>query len=769
MINKLMCYIMLIVVSISGFSIHISVFAEDEKIDKNYKDITSEFSLEQRVSLGDYLSRFGACYTTSFESDKGGKIEFDTNNWTREMSEIIWWQYLGYSKRDIESPNAPRYGNTKTVTPEALRTCVKNTFDVDNTPDSVRRIADDYYIDHSDGSYHPPQQDPSSTMWTRSPESCKVQYIALIDDGTYLVHFMPEYLQSARGMHNGSIYYAKLSNGNTSSGYVATEIGTVSALDDKYIKMGFLEDAKNGSQSVSNINIDYSKTEEFASIDEYGAYLRDILSVNSDKSLSGTAINEVAAYISAACLRNSKIEFEAEDNVASLSFDSLSDSASAAVNTSTELWKIAGEYDVKPNKDIVTPIQIIIRNLDEKSSPKVVFEENLKDDDMGISNMRILIGDNSHGIVMDKPTCNRIIDNHGTFTVEVGSSMRGGFIINFYDEHNKSIDKLPTKINFSIPAENQFDSVYTTTDGRDFNIGGIYDKNNKALEFKTNTSGIYKVKSNVPDISDIGDLTESEQQHIKLLVSKDYFATTGTRFKPDEQYTNFDAARAVSGILFTVDTDARTKYNDIDEADPQSMYVASIEEAGVKLYSDQGGLRFNGNSAVGLEDAFTLSLDLLVSYKGYYVPDMGSDSDRPYESVYLNFPDIQYMKKSSLGYLALGAREGIINDGMALCNTENRFDRKSAAEFLYRLFDRMCEVAPTKFDAGSDGYKSSSSFYNPLATMSFETPIIVYIYLGCFVIGLIFAFVLYMMEKKNKIVNENAVDARNDDDYWNEY
>ena len=30
--------------------------------------------------------------------------------------------------------------------------------------------------------------------------------------------------------------------------------------------------------------------------------------------------------------------------------------------------------------------------------------------------------------------------------------------------------------------------------------------------------------------------------------------------------------------------------------------------------------------------------------------------------------------------------------------------------FLYRLFERMCEVAPAKFDAGESGYKSSAAF-----------------------------------------------------------
>lgn len=49
-------------------------------------------------------------------------------------------------------------------------------------------------------------------------------------------------------------------------------------------------------------------------------------------------------------------------------------------------------------------------------------------------------------------------------------------------------------------------------------------------------------------------------------------------------------------------------------------------------------------------------------------------------------------------------------DGMSLTKTENRFDRSSAAEFLYRLFERMCEVAPAKFDAGNPGINQAPLF-----------------------------------------------------------
>lgn len=765
--NKIIYFITLIALLASAVT---PVYADEEgNVRKEYKEVSHTMSVEQRENISRYLCRFGACYTTDFEGDNGGKIVFNTSDWTDKMSEIIWWQFLAYSKTDRQNPNAPIYDNVKLVTPETLRRCVKNTFDVDITPRAVLSVADEYYIDHTDGNYHPPQQDPSGTMWTRSPESCKIQYFAEMDDGTFIVHYIPEYLESATGMHNGSLYYAKLKRGGTDSGYVATELGTVSALDDNLIKMGFLEDAKSGSEIMSNIEIDYKNTKNFTTIEEYEKYLEEILNSTEGNSPNGPAVNEISAYISAACLRNSKTELAAENNTVTITAETIRDAAGAAVRTSDTLWKLADEHGVRPNKAIVIPIQLIVTNLDESSAPKVVFDSDLRDDDMGISNMRVLIGDNSHSIIMDKPTCNMIIEHYGAFTVEMGAAMGGGYIIEFYDKQGETIEELPTKVNFAIPAGNEYDSVYYTSDGRDFNIGGIFDSLNRALEFKTNSPGLYKTKNNEPSISDIDNIDQEEREHIKQLVSKDYFAIIGTRFRPDDQYSNYDAARAISGMLFTVDTNARADYNDVDESDPQAVYVASIEEAGIKLYTNQGGLRFNGNSAVGLEDSFVRSLALLVDYKGYYYPDLGGDSDRPYASVYLSYPDVQYMKDDSLSALALGAREGIINNGMALCSTENRFDRKSAAEFLYRLFERMCQVSPAEFDAVSEGYKSGTAFYNPLSTISFEPPPILFLYLGCFGAGLIFAVVLYIMQKKNKIVNENAADSRGDDDYWDEF
>ena len=769
MIKKLFCSVILILSVLTSALCPWAAAEESLESEKEYTDITYTLSREQRQSLSDYLCRFGACYTTDFESDNGGKIVFNTNNWTNKMSEIIWWQYLAYSKRDRQNPNAPISGNTKTVTPDNLQNCIKNTFGINSTPDAVRSSADNYYIDHTDGNYHPPQQDPSGTMWTWSPESCKIQYFVKLKDGGYLIHYIPEYLESGSGKHNGSLYYAKLREGETSCGYIADELGTLSSLDDKYIKAGFIEEAKNGSEAVSNISIDYKRTEKFSSVEEYDNYLEEILAALGDHSPSGPGLNDIAAYISAACIRNSKIEITAENNTVTLTPESLEDSAVAAEKTSNTLWERVTEKGITPNKKVIVPIQVIMRDLNEDSAPKITFDRSLADDDMSISYIRILIGDNNHSVIMDKATLNKLIKEYGAFSIEMGAAVGNGYIINFFNENNERIDKLPIKVNFSIPAQDKFDSVYTTSDGRDFNIGGIFDENNKAIEFKTNSSGLYKVKNNEPNLSDINDIGEREQEHIKLLVSKDYFAAKGTRFEPNEQYSNYDAARAVAGMLFTVDTDARAMYNDVDEADPQSMYVASVEEANIKLFSAQGGLRFNGNSAVGLEDTFALSMALLVDYKEYYVPNMGNDSDRPYASIYLNYPDINYMNKSSLGNLALGAREGIINDGMALTAQENRLDRKTAAEFLYRLFVRMCEVSPAEFDAGENGYRSVQTFYNPISTMKFETPPVVYIYLGCLAVGVIFAILLWLMQKKHKIVNENAEDAGGDDDYWNEY
>ena len=735
--------------------------------EKTYTDITSQLSMERRSELSDYLCRFGACYTTDFEGEKGGKVRFD-EGWSDIMSEIIWWQYLAYSKSDRENPNAPIYGNLKLVTPETLRQCVKDTFDVKETPSAVRAVADSYYIDHSDGNYHPPQQDPSGTMWTRSPESCKIQYVVRLESGDLLVQYIPEYLKSAEGMHSGSLYYAKLKEASNDFGYVAYEIGTISALDDEYVDMGFIEDAQNGARAVSNIEFDYERFKTFGELDEYDAYLREVISSLGGELPNGPGVNDIAAYISAACSRLSKVELKAENNFAEITPDTIGDGAEAAEAASERLWDTASEFGVRPNKTITVPIQIVVTDLNEEGMPTVTFDESLKDEEFGFNNMRILLGDNSHGILLDKASLDYIIEElGGGFRIEYGMTT-SGYLIKFYNSAGEELDEAPTNINFSIPAQNMYDSVYVTSDGRDFNIGGEFDDGNTSLEFKTKTPGQYKVKNNEPKIDDIGDLSEEEQEHIKYLVSKDYFTCVGGSFRGDEQYTNYNAARAVASMLFAVDTDSRTDYSDVDETDPSAIYVASIENAGITLYSDQGGLKFNGNSAVGLEDTLVRSMGLLVEYKGYYPPEMSDDEDRPYASPYLNFPDCQYMQGDSLDELALGVREGIINDGMALTVDENRFDRKSAAELLYRLFERMCETSPVSFDADGE-YRSDTVVFNPLSTMSFEPPAMLYLYIGCLVVGLIFAALLYIMGKKNKIHNETAEDAGEDSDYWDEF
>ena len=80
----------------------------------------------------------------------------------------------------------------------------------------------------------------------------------------------------------------------------------------------------------------------------------------------------------------------------------------------------------------------------------------------------------------------------------------------------------------------------------------------------------------------------------------------------------------------------------------------------------------------------------------------------------------------------------------------------------------MCETSPVSFDADGE-YRSDTVVFNPLSTMSFEPPAMLYIYIGCLAVGLIFAALLYIMGKKNKIHNETAEDAGEDSDYWDEF
>lgn len=72
MIRKFIYYLILTAVVFSCVTVQVPAFADEATED--YTDITHSLSNEQRNSLSDYLCRFGACYTTDFEGENGGKI-----------------------------------------------------------------------------------------------------------------------------------------------------------------------------------------------------------------------------------------------------------------------------------------------------------------------------------------------------------------------------------------------------------------------------------------------------------------------------------------------------------------------------------------------------------------------------------------------------------------------------------------------------------------------------------------------------------------------
>ncbi|MEG2583725.1 MAG: hypothetical protein RSA27_04400, partial [Oscillospiraceae bacterium] len=612
-----------------------------------------------------------------------------------------------------------------------------NTFNIDDVPSGLYATADSYYIAFLDGIWHAPQQDSSGKMWTRSPENCRLQYFASLPNGDYIIKYTLEYLNSAVGTYDNTEYYAVLKKTNSKYGYTATELGTINAMPDEYKNSDFLKDARKGSMHTSNLKFDYEKVNSFETFDDYAKYLKEVFAVLNGSEPTAPAVEDVSKYIKTACSRLSKTTLSSIDNKVEISDESIKNGTKIANKTSKKLWSIAEDYKCKPNKTVDIPLQITIDGLNDKFTPSVVLDKNstsLKND---VTEMRILFGDNRHAIILSNQDYEALTSAYGNMMLTFGLSKKDGTIIEYFNENGNKIDYISATPKFAIPANDKYDTVYYThSDGTKYNIGGKFDNINQTLEVSSKFPGLFEVENNSPNISDIGNLDGALQDKIKYLVSKEYFLTVRNSFKPNEPYSRYDAALALSGMLYIRDPNAKTTYYDLSVTDPQYLSVASIDNANINIYSNEREKAFNGTSAVGLETTYGKSLELLANIRGYKYPKISNDKDLPYQSIYINFPDISFANPAYIDELALGAREGLINDGMTLFADENTFDRHEAVEFLYAVDQRLNETSPISFNATSN-YASTATRFKPSSPKKFDVPPIMKVYTWCFAIGIV--------------------------------
>lgn len=709
--------------------------------DALYTDQTGQLKESERTALGSYLTRFGACYTAEGGDSSTHRYVF-TDGWTDEMSQIIWWQFLSYSLRDQLVPNAAVAGNEKLVTPDDVQQAVYRTFGISGIPDGLYATSDSYYIAYLDGIWHAPQQDPYQTMWTRSPENCRIQFYAALPDGTYLVQYTLEYLQSALGTYDNTTYYAILRRADTPYGYVAQELGTTAALPQQYKDAGFLEDAKRGGRAEANLSFDYERVQGFSTQEEFADYLRAQLDTLQGEAPNGLAVRAVSTYIEAAVRRLAMAEVSAQENNAVLSADVLAGAAQQAGSISQALWELADTYGVTPEKRITVPLQVVVSNLNEASTPTVRLAEEAYGALEGVTRLDILLGDNQHRLTLTREVWAQLHDSYGNFSIQYGAAKRGGYTLRLYNQNGNSIETFRAPLTAAFPAQGQYDTVwYTHADGSEYNIGGQYDAQNQSIEISTKYAGRFQIEDNTPEINDIASLDDETQEAIRLLASKGYLSIDNGSFHPTEQYSKYDAALALSGMLFLRDPNAQTSYHDLSESDPQYMSVASVDQAQLDLYEESEDRRFSGISAVGLEAAYAKALTLLETYAGYEYPARSEDPELPYQSTYLNFPDLSFVKTENLDALALGVRQGLINDGMTLFANENQFTRAEAAPFLKDLSERFCETAPMPYNAEGQ-FLAEEVWFRPSAPRQFEVPPIAKVYAGCFGAGILGYIVL---------------------------
>ncbi len=706
-----------------------------------YTDMTDGLKTSERVNIGAYLTRFGACYTAKDSSSSTHRYIFD-GDWTTEMSKIIWWQFLAYSQRDLISSNAAINGSEKTVTQDDVSRAVYTTFAREGIPDNLYETSDSYYIANIGGAWHAPQQNPREKMWTRSPENCRIQFFGQLSDGNYIVQYTLEYLDSALGTYDNTTYYAILKRADTRYGFVAKELGTTSALPEEYKNAGFLEDAKRGARITSNVAFDYSVVESANDTESFASYLKERLG-SANEAPNGPAVTEISRYIETAISRICVAKVTCKDNEIRLpaDIDALTEKASDVSDT---LWGIAKEYGAEADRVISLPVQVVAEGLDDKSLPHIKVEEKLINALPENGRIDILLGDNNHRVTLLQKPCKVLCDSYGDFSIQYAREKRSGYVVMIYNENGNVIDKFSAPLTVAFPTDNKYDTVwYKHANGKEYNIGGRYDEANQAIEVTTKFGGRFRVANNEQNIGDIKDLDEATQEAVRMLASKGYLPITMGNFNPSEQYSKYDAAYALTGMTFLRNPDASADYIDLSEADPQYLAVASVSGAELNLYDDDNR-RFNGISAVGLENGYAKPLELLAEMKEYDYPYRSNDPDLPYQSKYLSFPDVSYLKDESVDPVALGVRLGLINDGMTLFANENQFTRAEAALFLNSLSERFAETKGLSYLA-NDTFLSDKVRFKPSAPRKFKAPPIVKVYIGCFFVGLLGYIILKVL------------------------
>lgn len=382
--------------------------------------------------------------------------------------------------------------------------------------------------------------------------------------------------------------------------------------------------------------------------------------------------NKAANDIEAIVNQKSVIESTAVDNKV------LIDGAAVAQKHEEAVSEING-YITKLNnsgmhltRDLVNVVTVQVKNINFSEYVEILIDEDNLNQITHINTLKIVFENNNEYIALSQESIGDIITNHKEFKMQM-KKLSDAYTVRFLDEGNNIIDKYKVDIKIALPAQHSEQTVYLFMNNTQENWGGQYNPVTGAIEFMTKYSGEYNVASPEIAIHDLDGLSEYEQQAIRFMVVRGYFALDNGQFKPSAALTRYDFAESLVRMFFALDNDAQCSFTDVDKT--HYRYVAASQTFDIVQGFEDG--TFGGEKNVTVEQVVALTARTIHQQNGYVYPE---NIDK-----YLNFTDDNSIGEWAEKEVALAIREGIYSADMKLRFADD-VSRKDAAVMLYRLF-----------------------------------------------------------------------------------
>lgn len=240
--------------------------------------------------------------------------------------------------------------------------------------------------------------------------------------------------------------------------------------------------------------------------------------------------------------------------------------------------------------------------------------------------------------------------------------------------------KTTNSVTVSLPSDSEDTTYQTVATADGAATASKFNPATTTMDGKINTSGIYLVKSNEKDFTDIANKSSEMQKAIRYLASKGIInGTTTTTFSPDGSINRAEIATLLVKALGKLDSTATASFSDVTKE--SWFYTAAAASQRHKLINGYEDNTFRGTINISKVEIVAVSSRVLKTEMGYKEPA----SLAAYLSKYSDAVDSWAQSE-----VALATRENLVvyrTDGTFSGNKD--MTRGDAAIIIYRLFQRI--------------------------------------------------------------------------------